>query len=56
MRLPSAALGVKGEEHGFRRADNIVRALESELWFYGRVFGFTPADGIEPVDGAVGLA
>ncbi len=38
-----------GEGHGFRRAENIKRALEGELYFYGRVFGFEPADRIEPV-------
>lgn len=27
------------EQHGFRRAENIARALEAELAFYGRVFG-----------------
>ncbi|MXW01725.1 MAG: S9 family peptidase [Holophagales bacterium] len=27
----------KGEQHGFRRAENIVRALEAELHFYGEV-------------------
>ena len=31
------------------RAENIVRSLEAELYFYGAVFGFTPADRIEPV-------
>jgi dipeptidyl aminopeptidase/acylaminoacyl peptidase len=30
-----------GEQHGFRRAENVQRALETELHFYGRVFGFT---------------
>ncbi len=29
-----------GEQHGFRRAENVRRALETELYFYGRVFGF----------------
>jgi len=53
--IPHAYLLFEGEQHGFRMADNIVRALEAELWFYGRVFGFTPADPIEPVEGAVGL-
>jgi dipeptidyl aminopeptidase/acylaminoacyl peptidase len=53
--VPHAYLLFEGEQHGFRRAENIVRALEAELWFYGRVFGFTPADDIAPVDGAVGL-
>jgi dipeptidyl aminopeptidase/acylaminoacyl peptidase len=33
----------EGEQHGFRKADNIIRAAESELAFYGRIFGFTPA-------------
>ena len=50
-----AYLEFEGEQHGFRRAENIIRSLEAELWFYGRVFGFDPADQIEPVEGAVGL-
>ncbi len=29
-----------GEGHGFRKAENIRRALEAELAFYGRLFGF----------------
>lgn len=29
-----------GEGHGFRRAENIRTALDGELYFYGRVFGF----------------
>jgi dipeptidyl aminopeptidase/acylaminoacyl peptidase len=40
----------EGEQHGFRQAENIKRAAEAELWFYGRVLGFTPADEIEPVE------
>ena len=47
--LPVAYLPFEGEGHGFRQAETIVRALEAELCFYGRVFGFTPADDIEPV-------
>ena len=38
-----------GEQHGFRKAENIIRSLEAELYFYGAVFGFEPADPIEPV-------
>lgn len=38
-----------GEQHGFRQAANIKRALEGELYFYGRVLGFQPADEIAPV-------
>ncbi|MEY4095321.1 MAG: hypothetical protein RLZZ53_2520 [Acidobacteriota bacterium] len=29
----------EGEQHGFRKAENIVRALEEELAFYQEVFG-----------------
>ena len=47
--LPVAYLAFEGEQHGFRRAETIVRCLEAELYFYGKVFGFTPADPIEPV-------
>ncbi|CAN5700989.1 S9 family peptidase [soil metagenome] len=53
--VPHAYLLFEGEQHGFRQAANIIRALEAELWFYGQVFGFAPADTIEPVEGAVGL-
>lgn len=47
--LPVALLMFEGEQHGFRRAATIQRALEAELYFYGRIFGFTPAGKIEPV-------
>ena len=33
-----------GEGHGFRRAETTRDALARELAFYGRVFGFTPAE------------
>jgi len=45
--VPVAYIEFEGELHGFRKAENIVRSLESELAFYGRVFGFTP-DGPLP--------
>ena len=48
--LPVACLMFEGEQHGFRQAANIRRAAEAELYFYGRVFGFTPAGPIEPVE------
>ncbi len=47
--LPAAYVPFGGEQHGFRRAENIKRALEAELYFYSRVFGFEPADAVEPV-------
>ncbi|MGE0040685.1 MAG: prolyl oligopeptidase family serine peptidase [Vicinamibacterales bacterium] len=48
--LPVAYVPFEGEQHGFRKAENIIRSLEAELYFYGKVFGFTPADPIAPVE------
>jgi dipeptidyl aminopeptidase/acylaminoacyl peptidase len=47
--LPVAYVAFEGEQHGFRRAENIKRALEGELYFYSRVFGFELADPVELV-------
>ncbi|MEM9808549.1 MAG: S9 family peptidase, partial [Cyanobacteria bacterium P01_D01_bin.56] len=47
--IPVAYLLFEGEQHGFRKADNIKRALDAEFYFYGQVFGFEPAEEIEPV-------
>ncbi len=47
--LPVAYIAYEGEGHGFRRAENIRRSLDAELYFYGRVFGFDPSDHTEPV-------
>ena len=48
--LPVAYLPFEGEQHGFRRAENIKRSLDAELYFYSRVFGFELADPVEPVE------
>ena len=40
----------EGEGHGFRQAANIIRGLQSELAFLGRVLGFTPADAVPAID------
>ena len=42
--LPFAYLAFEGEQHGFRRAETIVAALEAELSFLGQVLGFEPPD------------
>jgi len=47
--IPTAYVGFKGEQHGFRRAENIKREAELELYFYSRIFGFKPADKIKPM-------
>lgn len=48
--LPVAYLEFEGERHGFRRAENTRRVLEGELYFLSRIFGFQPADDLEPVE------
>ena len=47
--VPVAYLPFEGEQHGFRQAKNIRRALEAELYFYAQIFGFALAEEIEPV-------
>jgi dipeptidyl aminopeptidase/acylaminoacyl peptidase len=47
--VPHAVMMFEGEQHGFRRAETIIRALEAELSFYGQIFRFQPADEIEEV-------
>jgi dipeptidyl aminopeptidase/acylaminoacyl peptidase len=48
--VPTAYLSFEGEQHGFRRSENIKRVLEAELYFYSKIFGFDLADEIMPVD------
>lgn len=43
---PYSYITYEGEQHGFRKAETIINAAESELDFYGQVFGFKPADEI----------
>ena len=47
--IPYAYLPFEGEGHGFRKEENVVRSLEATLSFVGQVFGFEPADAIEPL-------
>ncbi|MBK6799821.1 MAG: S9 family peptidase [Acidobacteria bacterium] len=49
-KLPVAYVAFEGEQHGFRQAANIKRALDGEFYFYSRVFGFAPSENIEPVE------
>jgi dipeptidyl aminopeptidase/acylaminoacyl peptidase len=48
--LPVAYVPFEGEQHGFRKAENIKRSLDGELYFYSRVFNFALADPVEPVE------
>jgi dipeptidyl aminopeptidase/acylaminoacyl peptidase len=47
--LPHALLMFEGEGHGFRKAENIKRCLEAELYFYSQIFSFPLAEAVEPV-------
>ena len=38
--IPYAYVPFEGEQHGFRRAENIRTAIDGELYFYAQVFGF----------------
>ena len=50
--VPHAYLLFPGEQHGFRKAENIRAALDGELSFYAQVWGFElPAEeGIAPIE------
>ena len=48
--IPVSYLLFEGEQHGFRKAENIKRSLDAELSFYAQIFGFELADDIEPVE------
>jgi dipeptidyl aminopeptidase/acylaminoacyl peptidase len=47
--LPVAYLAYEGEQHGFRRAENIKRTLDAEFYFFSQVFDFALAEPVEPV-------
>ena len=47
---PTAYIAFEGEQHGFRSAENNITALQSELYFYGKVLGFAPAGDLPAVD------
>ncbi len=47
---PTAYIAFEGEQHGFRNAENNIKSLESELYFYGKVLGFQPAGDLPAVE------
>jgi len=49
-RIPVSYVAFAGEQHGFRQAKNIKRALDGELYFYSKVFRFNLAEAVEPVE------
>ncbi|WP_267382972.1 S9 family peptidase [Cyanobacterium sp. uoEpiScrs1] len=48
-KLPVAYILFEEEQHGFRCAENIKRALDGEFYFYSQIFGFAPAEKLEPI-------
>ncbi|PSB52072.1 S9 family peptidase [Chamaesiphon polymorphus] len=47
--IPVAYVTFATEQHGFRQAENIKRALTGEFYFYAQIFGFELAEEIEPI-------
>ena len=47
---PTTLVLFEGEQHGFRQAANIRRALDGELYFYAKALGFPGSmpPGLEP--------
>lgn len=49
-KIPTAYLLFKGEQHGFRKAVNIQRSLEAQLYFFAQILQFPLGEQIEPVE------
>jgi dipeptidyl aminopeptidase/acylaminoacyl peptidase len=45
--IPTCLKMYEGEQHGFRKAENIEDSLDSELAFFGKVFGIDVPDAID---------
>jgi len=47
--IPTSYILFEGEQHGFRKAENIKKALDAELYFYSQIFQFSPSEPLEPI-------
>ena len=47
--VPTAYLTFEGESHGFRKAENQIRSLEGELYFYSKVLRFKTAEELPKI-------
>ncbi|MFA7262485.1 MAG: prolyl oligopeptidase family serine peptidase [Caulobacter sp.] len=47
--VPVGYILFEGEGHGFRMAETNLVSLQAELAFYGKVFGFEPAEPLPPL-------
>lgn len=48
--VPVAYIAFEGEQHGFRKAESLVRAYGAELYFYSKVLKIPIADRVAPVE------
>jgi dipeptidyl aminopeptidase/acylaminoacyl peptidase len=48
--MPVCYIAYEGEQHGFRKAENISRTIDGEFLFYAKVFGFKPADQLPDIE------
>jgi len=49
-KVPFCYIAFEGEQHGFRKAENIKRTLDAELLFYSKVFGFTLPETLQEIE------
>lgn len=49
-KIPTTYILFENESHGFRIGSTIKRCIEAELFFYSKIFHFTLADPIPPLD------
>ncbi len=48
-KVPVSLLLFDGEQHGFRMASSIKKALDSELYFYSKILKFPLSEKVEPI-------
>lgn len=49
-KVPVSLILFDGEQHGFRMASSIKKALDAELYFYSKILKFPLPDPIEPIE------
>lgn len=48
--IPVYEMLFQDEQHGLRKGENIIKAMEAEYYFYSQMLGFTPADNLPKID------
>ena len=49
-KIPVCYIAYEGEQHGFRKAENIKRTLDAEYLFYTRIFGVAPCEELDDIE------